>query len=224
MSRVPSPSRSPITPAGARKSYIAGVPSGRFNTLPMKIRLQRPTPGAGALIDVVLIVTTSGRGRIARARVGVTCTPGRHLVRHGDIRHRLAGPSGRRQNCPEVGSDEHLLRQDILAVLESGVRHRGVDAGSRGRDPELRRRVHRPVERARSSRRRRSAKLLAPFQISAQLMAMAKPDAFFMHCLPAERGREVTADVIDGPQSVVFEQAQNRLHVQKAILCMLLGA
>ncbi len=67
------------------------------------------------------------------------------------------------------------------------------------------------------------AELLAPFQVSAQLMAMAKPDAFFMHCLPAERGREVTAEVIDGPQSVVFEQAQNRLHVQKAILTMLLG-
>ena len=67
------------------------------------------------------------------------------------------------------------------------------------------------------------AELLAPFQVSAQSMAMAKPDAFFMHCLPAERGREVTAEVIDGPQSVVFEQAQNRLHVQKAILTMLLG-
>ncbi len=67
------------------------------------------------------------------------------------------------------------------------------------------------------------AELLAPFPVSAQLMAMAKPDAFFMHCLPAERGREVTAEVIDGPQSVVFEQAQNRLHVQKAILTMLLG-
>ena len=68
------------------------------------------------------------------------------------------------------------------------------------------------------------AELLAPFQVSARLMAMAKPDALFMHCLPAERGREVTAEVLDGPQSVVFEQAQNRLHVQKAILCMLLGS
>jgi len=74
-----------------------------------------------------------------------------------------------------------------------------------------------PVDEAR-------LELLAPFQVSAQLMAMAKPDAFFMHCLPAERGREVTAEVLDGPRSVVFEQAKNRLHVQKAILCMLLGA
>lgn len=67
------------------------------------------------------------------------------------------------------------------------------------------------------------AQVLAPYQVNAQLMAMAKPDAFFMHCLPAERGQEVSADVVDGPQSVVFEQAKNRLHVQKALLCMLLG-
>jgi ornithine carbamoyltransferase len=67
------------------------------------------------------------------------------------------------------------------------------------------------------------AQILAPFQVNPELMAMAKPDAFFMHCLPAERGREVAAEVIDSAQSVVFEQARNRLHVQKAILCMLLG-
>lgn len=73
-----------------------------------------------------------------------------------------------------------------------------------------------PVDAAR-------AQALAPFQVSPQLMSMAKPDAFFMHRLPAERGQEVAAEVIDGSQSVVFEQANNRLHVQKALLCMLLG-
>jgi ornithine carbamoyltransferase len=55
-------------------------------------------------------------------------------------------------------------------------------------------------------------------------MARAKPDAIFMHCLPAHRGEEVAAEVIDGPQSVVFDQAENRLHVQKAIMALLLGA
>jgi len=67
------------------------------------------------------------------------------------------------------------------------------------------------------------ARVLAPFQVTPQLMAMAKPDAFFMHCLPAERGREVAAEVLDGARSVVFEQARNRLHVQQAIWCMLIG-
>ena len=60
--------------------------------------------------------------------------------------------------------------------------------------------------------------LLKPFQVDRAVMAAAKPDAIFMHCLPAHRGDEVTAEVIDGPQSVVWDEAENRLHVQKAIL------
>ena len=60
--------------------------------------------------------------------------------------------------------------------------------------------------------------LLAPYRVDERLMACAKRDAIFMHCLPAKRGEEVTAGVIDGPQSVVWDEAENRMHVQKAIL------
>ena len=58
----------------------------------------------------------------------------------------------------------------------------------------------------------------APFQVNADLMSLANDDAIFMHCLPAIRGQEVTADVIDGDQSVVFDEAENRMHAQKAVL------
>jgi ornithine carbamoyltransferase len=66
--------------------------------------------------------------------------------------------------------------------------------------------------------------LLSPFQVNAKLMAAAAKDAIFMHCLPAHRGEEVTDEVIDGPQSVVFDEAENRLHAQKGILAWCLGA
>jgi ornithine carbamoyltransferase len=66
--------------------------------------------------------------------------------------------------------------------------------------------------------------LLAPYQVNQQLMNAAAKDAIFMHCLPAHRGEEVTDEVIDGPQSVVFDEAENRLHAQKGILAWCLGA
>ena len=64
--------------------------------------------------------------------------------------------------------------------------------------------------------------LFRPYQVNAEVMAAAKPDAVFMHCLPAHRGQEVTDEVIDGPQSVVFDQAENRLHAQKSLLIHLI--
>jgi len=64
--------------------------------------------------------------------------------------------------------------------------------------------------------------IFAHYQVDEQLMARARPGALFLHCLPAHRGREVTQEVLDGPQSIVYDNAENRLHVQKAILSLLL--
>ncbi|MCE2485571.1 MAG: ornithine carbamoyltransferase [Desulfurellaceae bacterium] len=61
-----------------------------------------------------------------------------------------------------------------------------------------------------------------PYQVNAEVLALAKPEALVMHCLPAHRGQEISAEVLDGPQSIVLEQAENRLHVQKAIMAWLL--
>jgi len=65
---------------------------------------------------------------------------------------------------------------------------------------------------------------LGPYQVDEALMALAAPDAVFLHCLPAHRGEEMTAGVIDGPQSVVWDEAENRIHAQKAIIAWCLGA
>ncbi|MFD7025147.1 ornithine carbamoyltransferase [Promicromonospora sukumoe] len=67
------------------------------------------------------------------------------------------------------------------------------------------------------------AKPFWDYQVNAELLASAAPDALVLHCLPAYRGKEITAEVIDGPQSVVFDEAENRLHAQKALLAWLLG-
>ncbi len=63
---------------------------------------------------------------------------------------------------------------------------------------------------------------LMPYQVNSSVMAMAKSDAVFMHCLPAHRGEEVTANVIDSPRSIIFEEAENRLHAQKAVMSLLI--
>ena len=72
--------------------------------------------------------------------------------------------------------------------------------------------------------RARGHNVFQPFQVNGALMKHAKPDALFMHCLPAHRGEEVTDEVIDGAQSVVFDEAENRLHAQKSVLAWCLGA
>jgi ornithine carbamoyltransferase len=69
----------------------------------------------------------------------------------------------------------------------------------------------------------RRKKMLAPYAVDAKLMRKAAKNAIFMHCLPAYRGHEVTEDVLEGPKSVVFDEAENRLHAQKAILAWCFG-
>jgi len=118
---------------------------------------------------------------------------------------RIAGPEAYRPPAHLVawaraqGADISFLDRAEIAAKDATVLvtdvwiSMGDDAGSRLQD-------------------------LAPFQVTHELMSIAAPDAIFMHCLPALRGQEVTAEVIDGKQSVVFDEAENRLHAQKAIL------
>jgi ornithine carbamoyltransferase len=79
------------------------------------------------------------------------------------------------------------------------------------------------ISMGREREQARRLKTLSPYQLNGRLLQRAKPDAIVMHCLPAHRGEEITAEVLDGPQSVVIDQAENRLHMQKAILVQLLS-
>ena len=113
---------------------------------------------------------------------------------------------------------------DPTIVAEAGARvgvTHDVAAAARGADV-----IYTDVwtsmgQEAEAKARRRA---FAPYQVNERLVGAAGPDVLVMHCLPAHRGEEITDAVIDGPQSVVFEQAENRLHVQKAIMVWLLGA
>ena len=105
----------------------------------------------------------------------------------------------------ETGSRFHFTDEPSEAVKEADAIYTDVWA-SMGQEQEKEER----------------AKTFVPFQVNKELMAKAKSDAFFMHCLPAHRGEEVTDDVIDSSQSVVLDQAENRLHIQKAIMLLLL--
>lgn len=123
---------------------------------------------------------------------------------------RLAGPEAYRPPAALLawarakGAEIILTEDPVVAAKDASVIvtdvwvSMGDDAGSREQD-------------------------MAPFQATSKLMDEAQPDAIFMHCLPAIRGKEVTAEVIDGPQSAVFDEAENRLHAQKAIMAHILS-
>jgi ornithine carbamoyltransferase len=111
-----------------------------------------------------------------------------------------------REIAEETGAEIELLTDPYEAVAGADAVYTDAWA-SMGQEQEVEKR----------------AQIFPPYQVNSALMAEAAPHAVFMHCLPAKRGMEVTDEVIDSPQSVVFEQAENRLHVQKAILYLLLG-
>jgi ornithine carbamoyltransferase len=103
------------------------------------------------------------------------------------------------------GAAIEILRDPLVAVKGADVLYTDVWT-SMGQEKERARRI----------------KVMSPYQLNERLLAAAKPDAIVMHCLPAHRGEEISTAVLDGPQSVIFDQAENRLHVQKAILIRLL--
>ena len=152
----------------------------------------------------------------------------RRLARRRQQRAHLVGPRRRHASASSCGSRRRRSSRRAPALLDwaRGERRRRSTVTS---DPEAaaaRRRLRRHRHLGVDGRRRgASAATISsqPYQVNRRLMALARPDAIFMHCLPAHRGEEVTAEVIDGPQSVVFDEAENRLHAQKGILAWVFG-
>jgi ornithine carbamoyltransferase len=111
-----------------------------------------------------------------------------------------------RHTAKETGAEITVTRDPIEAVVEADVIYTDVWT-SMGQEKETQERL----------------KVFPPYQVNRQLVAQAKPQAVVMHCLPAHRGEEITDEVADSSQSLLFPQAENRMHAQKGILALLLG-
>lgn len=131
-------------------------------------------------------------------RVAIGCPSGYQPDQRVIDRARMEGQA--------TGAAIEMVENPLVAVKEADVVYTDVWI-SMGREREQTRRL----------------RILTPYQLNKRLLQRAKPDAIVMHCLPAHRGEEITADVLDGPQSVIIDQAENRLHMQKAILSQLLS-
>jgi ornithine carbamoyltransferase len=139
---------------------------------------------------------------IAAAKVGMDCT----IACPENYEPKKSYIEGAMQIAKKTGSNIVITNNPYEAVKDADVIYTDVWT-SMGQEKESAERLS----------------IFQPFQVNSELVKQAKPDYIFLHCLPAHRGEEVTADVIDGKHSVVFHQAANRLHVQKAILLSLLG-
>jgi ornithine carbamoyltransferase len=152
------------------------------------------------------IIAWSGDGR------DNVCTSWIHAAKHFPFTLRIAAPKG------------HQPDEGLLAAMQShGAQIEITDdpaAAARDADCILTDTWVSMGQEADTIARR---EMFVPYQVNSALMALAKKDAVFMHCLPAYRGQEVTRDVIDGPQSIVWDEAENRLHAQKAVMLWCMG-
>ncbi|MGE0468015.1 MAG: ornithine carbamoyltransferase [Nitrospira sp.] len=173
-----------------------------------------------ALSDLLTIQENKGRLKgISLAYIGDGNNVANSLIEVGakmGMRVVIGCPSGyqpdqrvidrARMEGQATGAVIEVVENPLVAVKEADVVYTDVWI-SMGREREQARRL----------------RTLTPYQLNKRLLQRAKPEAIVMHCLPAHRGEEITADVLDGPQSVSIDQAENRLHMQKAILSQLLS-
>lgn len=161
----------------------------------------------GALAGLTVTFLGDGGDNMAHSYLLAGATAGMHV--------RVACP-------PEYPPDARVVADaDALAVTTGGSITVLTDPSTavEGADVVV---TDTWVSMGREEQKAARVDALTPYRVDAALMARAKPDAVFLHCLPADRGFEVTSEVIDGQQSVIWDEAENRLHAQKALLCWLL--
>ncbi|GKS65643.1 ornithine carbamoyltransferase [Nitrospira sp.] len=192
----------------------------REATMPVINGLTDHSHPCQALSDLLTIQEMKGRLKgINLAYIGDGNNVANSLIEAGakmGMRVVIGCPSGyqpdqrvidrARVDAQATGASIEVVENPQVAVKEADVVYTDVWI-SMGREREQARRL----------------RTLTPYQLNRRLLQRAKPDAIVMHCLPAHRGEEITADVLDGPQSVIIDQAENRLHMQKAILSRLLS-
>ncbi len=191
-----------------------------WSTVPVINALSDEEHPCQALADLLTIREKKGRlGGVSVAYVG----DGNNVAASLALAAGLSGMTLKLASPPGYELSGEVLSAAVEAARASGgAISLSADPGEAVADADV---VYTDVWASMGQESEASARreFFAGYTVDARLMASAKPDAIFMHDLPAHRGEEVAADVIDGPQSVVFDQAENRLHAQKAVLLALLA-
>jgi ornithine carbamoyltransferase len=192
--------------AAASTVPVINALTDEFHPCQILADLQTAAERLGPLPGRTLAYLGDGANNMAHSYLLGGVTAGMHV--------RVAAPAGYQPDpailaaaeriAPETGGSAAVIADPALAAKDADVLATDVWV-SMGQDDA-------PARRA----------ALAPFQVNGELLALAAGDAIVLHCLPAHRGEEITADVLDGPASVVWDQAENRLHAQKALLAWLL--
>jgi len=195
--------------AGASSVPVVNALTDQFHPCQVLADLLTIQETSGRLAGLTLTFLGDGSSNMAHSYLLGGATAGLHV--------RICAPEGYWPDGAELAAAVRLARQtggsvQVTADVKEGCTGADVLATdvwtSMGQEGE---------ESARSG-------LMMPYSLDAEKLAMAGPACRVLHCLPAHRGEEISAEVIDGPASLVFPQAENRLHAQKALLCFLLGA
>lgn len=205
-------------------SHRTMIEMAQYATIPVINGLTNFSHPCQILSDLLTISEKKGKlAGLKLAYFGDSCNNVTHSLLYGCAQTGISiavGCPAQEQYCPNPGVVQHARdlgkNTGVNVSVHSDPREAAKDADVVYTDSWMS--YHVPPEEE-----PKRLEALMPYQVNSRLMSVAKPDAIFMNCLPALRGYEQTGEVIDGPQSVVFDQAENRLHAQKAILIKLLS-